>query len=49
MSIFDSLKKTSIDSTSINNNMINKSNTKEFDLNIEKILENWKCTMLLEK
>ncbi len=41
MSIFDSLKKTSIDSTSINNNMINKSNTKEFDLNIEKILENW--------
>lgn len=41
MSIFDSLKKTSMDSTSINNNMIKKSNTKEFDLNIEKILENW--------
>lgn len=37
-----SIKKThAVSSASINNNVVKQSNTKEFDLNIEKILENW--------
>ncbi len=41
MSIFDGFERAPNDSTSINNNMLKESRAKEFDLNIEKILENW--------
>lgn len=41
MSIFDNFKKAPTDSALTNNNMVKASNAKEFDLNIEKILENW--------
>ena len=40
MSIFDSLKKISTNSTPTKNT-VKENNTREFDLNIEKILENW--------
>nr|WP_304018816.1 ATP-binding protein [Ruminococcus bromii] len=38
MSIFDKLKKVPI---KVDDNMVKTNNAKEFDLNIEKILENW--------
>ena len=41
MAIFDDFKKTPVDSVSTNNNTVKENNAKEFDLNIEKILENW--------
>jgi len=41
MSIFNRFIKTSTDSASVNNSTINESYVKQFDLNIEKILENW--------
>jgi hypothetical protein len=41
MSIFDSFKKSHTANTLIYNNLLRESSSKEFDLNIEKILENW--------
>lgn len=43
MSIFDNFRKTSVLSAKVNeeNTAIQESNIREFDLNIEKILENW--------
>ena len=41
MSIFNRFVKTSTNSASVKNSTINESNVKQFDLNIEKILENW--------
>ncbi len=41
MLILDGFKKTPTDSASTNNNIVKESNAKEFDLNIEKILQNW--------
>ena len=38
MSIFDKLKKVPI---KVDDNIVKTNNAKEFDLNIEKILENW--------
>ncbi len=41
MSIFDSFKKSHTANTLMYNNLLRESSSKEFDLNIEKILENW--------
>jgi len=41
MSNFDGLKKTHTANVPTDSNIIGESETKEFDLNIEKILENW--------